>query len=196
MKAILKVTAAVFVAAVLSAACSGGKAPAEEAIKAAQDAYAPVSADAEKYVPDQARAIQDSITSAQAAVTSGDYAGALQQAQAIPAKVAELGPAIESRKGELTTAWTEMSASMPKMIAALESRVKILGQSKSLPAGLTRETVDAAKSGVATASQAWSEATAAAQSGDAATAAAKGAAVQTQVMDLMKSLNMQVPGGN
>ena len=195
MKAFLKMTCAVFVTAVLSAACGGGKAPAEAAIKAAQDAYAPVSAEAEKYVPDQAKAIQDSIASAQTAVTNGDYAGALQQAQAIPAKVSELGPAIEAKKAELTAAWTEMSGSVPKMVAALQSRVDILGKSKGLPAGVTKETVEAAKSGAASAAQSWSEATAAAQSGDAATAAAKGAAVQAQVMDLMKSLNMQVPAG-
>jgi hypothetical protein len=67
--------------------------------------------------------------------------------------------------------------------------------SKHLPTGLTLATVDAAKAGDASASQAWSQATAAAQSGDMATATATGTAIKAQVIGLMKSLNMQLPAG-
>jgi hypothetical protein len=55
-------------AAVVAAACSNQKAPAEAALKSAQDAYSAVRTDAEKYVPEQARAIQDGLASAQAAL--------------------------------------------------------------------------------------------------------------------------------
>lgn len=178
---------------VVSAACANQKAPAEAAVKAAQDAFSAVSADAQKYVPDQARAVQDSLTAAQDALTKGDYTGAMQHAQAIPAKVGDLQSAIAGKKAELAKAWTEMSAGVPQLLAALKSRAEILAKSRKLPAGLTKVAVDGANAGVATASQTWSEAMAAAQSNDMATAAAKATEVKHKVVDLMKSLNMQVP---
>lgn len=195
MKAILKVSATVAVAAVLLVACGSQKVAAEAAVKAAQEAFSQVAAEAQKYVPDQTKAIQDSLTAAQSALSSGDYAAAVQQAGAIPGRISELGSAIAAKKAELTTAWTSMSGNMPGMVAALKSRVDILSQSKRLPTGLTPASVDAAKAGVASASQSWSDAAAAAQAGDMATATAKATAIKAQVIGLMKSLNMQVPAG-
>jgi hypothetical protein len=73
--------------------------------------------------------------------------------------------------------------------------VGILAQSKRLLAGITRQALDTAKAGLASASQTWSEATAAASAGDVATAVAKGTAVRASIVNIMQSLNMQVPSG-
>jgi hypothetical protein len=73
--------------------------------------------------------------------------------------------------------------------------VDILSQSKKLPAGITQQTVDATKAGLAAAGQTWSEATAAASAGDVATAVSKGTAVRASIVNMMQSLNMQVPAG-
>ncbi|HYN07715.1 MAG TPA: hypothetical protein VES67_10015 [Vicinamibacterales bacterium] len=189
----LSLLSALTLAVALAAACANQKAPAEAALKSAQDAYNAVSADAQKYVPDQARAIQDSLASAQAALGKGDYAVVLTQAQALNTQIAALGSAIAAKKAELTTTWTTMSAGVPKLVEALKSRVDILSQSKRLPAGVTKDALDSAKAGVATASQTWSEATAAATIGDVATAVAKATAVRASVVNLMQVLNMQVP---
>ena len=86
-----------------------------------------------------------------------------------------------------------MSAGVPKLVEALKSRVDVLSQSRRLPAGITKETVDSAKAGLASATQTWSEATSAASSGDVATAVARARSVQASVVNLMQSLNMQVP---
>src|SRR5262245_3472336 len=94
-------------------ACSNQRAPAEAALKSAQDAYSRVSADAQKYVPDQARAIQDSLASAQAALGKGDYAAVLTQSQSLSTQISSLGTAIAAKKTELTTTWTTMSAGVP-----------------------------------------------------------------------------------
>lgn len=191
MKPLMRV-AALFLM-VVSAACANQKAPAEMAMKAAQDAFGAVSADAQKYVPGQARAIQDSLTAAQDAVTKGDYQAAMTQAQAIPGKVGELQSAIAAKKAELTKAWTDMSTGVPQMLQALKSRAEILAKSRKLPAGLTKEAVESANAGVTAATQGWSEAMAAAQSGDMTTAAAKATEIKNKIVGLMKSLNMQVP---
>jgi hypothetical protein len=177
------------------AACSSQKDPADAAIKSAQSAFDAVSADAQKYVPDQARSIQTALSAAQDAFAKGDYQAALTQAQALPAQITALSSAISAKKAELTTAWNGMAAGMPKMIDAVKSRVDILGKSKNLPKGITKETVEGAKSGLASATQEWSDASAAATGGDLATAMSKANDVKTQVVALMRSLNMQVPPG-
>ncbi len=180
-------------AALVAAACSNQKAPAEAALKSAQDAYSAVRTDAEKYVPEQARAIQDGLASAQAALGKDDYAGVLQQTQSLNTQISALGGAIAAKKAELTRAWTTMEAGVPKLVEAVKSRVDVLRQSRRLPAGITKEALDSAKAGLATASQTWSEATSAASVGDVATAVARARSVQASVVNLMQTLNMQVP---
>ena len=184
-----------FVLMVAIAACSSQKEPADAAIKGAQSAYSAVSAEAQKYVPDQARGVQDALTAAQTAFTNGDYASALTQAQALPARITALSAAISSKKAELTTQWETMSAGIPKLVEAVKSRVDVLTKSKTLPKGITKETVTAAQSGLASATDSWQAATAAASSGDLATAVRQANDVKTRVVDLMKSLNMQIPPG-
>jgi len=176
-------------------ACSSQQEPAQAALKTAQDAFSAVSAEAQKYVPDQARTVQASLTAAQDAFTKGDYAAALTQAQALPAQITALGSAISAKKAELTTAWTGMAAGVPKLMDALKSRVDVLSKSKALPKGITKETFDGAKSGLASATQTWSDAMTAAGSGDMASAVTKGNDVKSQLVAIMRSLNMQVPAG-
>ena len=57
MKRILSVVAALLVAVAL-AACSNQKAPAEQALKAAEEALNTAKAEAMKYVPDQAKSVE------------------------------------------------------------------------------------------------------------------------------------------
>jgi hypothetical protein len=193
MRRLLSLSALALIVAV--AACASQKEPADAAIKSAQSAFSAVSAEAQKYVPDQAKAVQDGLTAAQTAFTNGDYASALTQAQALPARITALGAAISAKKAELTTQWNTMSAGIPKLVEALSSRVDMLTKSKGLPKGITKETVTAAQSGVATAKQDWQAATSAASSGDLATAMRQANDVKTRVVGLMRSLNMTVPPG-
>jgi len=193
MRRLLSLSALALIVAL--AACASQKEPADAAIKSAQSAFSAVSAEAQKYVPDQAKAVQDGLTAAQTAFTNGDYASALTQAQALPARITALGAAISAKKAELTTQWNTMSAGIPKLVEALSSRVDMLTKSKGLPKGITKETVTAAQSGVATAKQDWQAATSAASSGDLATAMRQANDVKTRVVSLMKSLNMTVPPG-
>lgn len=181
--------------AVALAACNSQQAPAEAAVKAAQDAFAPLSADAQKYVPDQAKAIQESITQAQTDLSNKDYAGALTAAQAIPAQITALSGAISAKKAQLTTQWTAMTAGVPKLMEALKSRVTTLSASKHLPASISADALKSAQTTLASSMQGWSDATAAATSGDMATAMSKAGAVKDSIVAAMKGLNMQVPAG-
>ncbi len=185
----------VFAFVVALAACSSQQPAAEAALKTAQDAYNAVSADAQKYVPDQARSVQSALSSAQDQITKGDYAAALTTAQGIPAQVTALSAAISAKKTEMMTAWNTMSSGVPKLVTALTSRVSTLAQSKSLPAGITKATVTNAQGGLATVNQMWTDATNAATSGDLATAMAKANDVKSRVVGMMQSLHMTIPPG-
>ena len=179
--------------AVVAAACGDGKkTEAEAALKASQDAYAAVSADAQKVRARSGESDRDRARQCQSAMTGKDYAAVLTQTQGLQTRINELGGAISSKKAEYTLSWNDLSGKVPKLLAALQSRVDILAQSKRPPAGLTAATIESARRASA-ANQAWSDAAATAQSGDVAAAVSKGAAVKTQVLGLMRSLNMQVP---
>jgi len=179
--------------AVLVIACGNSKALSDAALKTANDEYNAVSADAEKYVPDQARSVKDTIAEAQAASSKGDYAASLDQAKAVPAKVTDLTAAITAKKAELTKKWGEISTSLPGLVSALQSRVDVLSKSKGVPAGLTKDTVDQAKTGFDGASQEWADAMAAAKSGDYATAMDKASDAKIKIVAIMTSLKMQIP---
>lgn len=193
MKRLLPILTLVFTCAL--AACETAKAPAEAALKVAHESFTTVSAEAEKYVPEQAKAVQEAIASADGLAAKNDWANALTQAQALPAKIGALAPAIAAKKAELTTAWTAVSAVLPAALEALKSKVDVLALAKKLPAGLTKESVDGAKMGVMQANQALAEATTAANGGDVAGALAKATKVKSQVVDMFKGLNLELPAG-
>ncbi len=174
-------------------ACAGNKDAASTAIKAAEDAYNAVKGEAMKYVPDKAKAIEDSIKAAKDTFDKGNYDAALNAAKAIPEKVKELAAAAAAKKAELTKAWDEMSAGLPKMLDAVKSRLDILSKSKKLPAGLDKAKVEGAKSGYDTAAKMWEDAKAAFAGGNLTDAMAKATTVKEKAVEVMKTLNMQVP---
>jgi hypothetical protein len=188
---LLMLLCAVIALALLS--CAGNKDAASTAIKAAEDAYNTVKDEAMKYVPDKAKAIEDAIKGAKDTFGKGSYDAALNAAKAIPDKVKELSAAIAAKKTELTKAWEEMSAGLPKMLDAVKSRLEILSKSKKLPAGLDKAKFDDAKLGHETATKMWEDAKAAFAGGNLADAMAKGTTVKEKAVEVMKTLNMQVP---
>lgn len=174
-----------------AAACNMQQAPAEAALKAAQDAFNGMSAEAQKYVPDQAKAIQSSLAAMQDAIAKSDFSSVIAQAPAITTKLSSLGAAIAAKKTELTTAWTSMTSSMPAMVTSLSGEVDKMMASRRLPAGVTKEAVAAAKTGMGTVNEMWTKAMAAAATGDALTATQLGAQVQSKVNEIMASLKLQ-----
>jgi len=176
-------------------ACNSGKAPAEAAMKLAEEAVNGARAEAEKLVPDDFKSLSDDLNVAKDQLAKGDYKAVLASAPAIQQKANDVAAKAMAKKEELTKTWNDLAGDVPKAIEAVKSRVGILAQSKRLPAGITQQALDTAKAGLASASQTWSEATAAASAGDVATAVAKGTAVKASIVNIMQSLNMQVPAG-
>jgi hypothetical protein len=208
---------AVAIAALALVACASDRGPAEQAIKAAEDAFNVVKTEAVQYVPEQAKAVETQIASAKASLEKGDYKAVLTAAPDITGKATALRAAVAAKKAELeakkkeleakvavlTKEWEDMSAGLPKMVAALESRVSILDQAKKLPAKLEKTTVEAAKAGLAEVKRAWSDAQEAFKGGKDAQEAFKGGKVDEAVAkakivkdktaEIMTKLGMQVP---
>ena len=89
----------VFAGALILSACSSGKGPAEEAIKAAETAVNGAKAEAMKIVPDQFKSLEAALASAKDKFAKKDYKAALADAQAIPGKVKGVLDAAKAKEG-------------------------------------------------------------------------------------------------
>jgi hypothetical protein len=183
----------VLAAAVLLAGCGSEKAPAEQAIKAAEDAFNAAKAEAVKYVPDQVKSVESAIASIKDKFGKGDYKAVLAEAGAIPGKVKELTAAATAKKEELTKAWGSMSEGLPKVVEAIQSRVDILSKTKKLPANLTAEKFEQAKSGLAAIQQEWGQAQEAFKGANLTDALAKAGGVKAKAKEVLEALGMPVP---
>jgi len=185
---------AMLLVAILVAACgSADKAPAEAAIKAAEEAVNTAKAEVSKYMPDQASALDAGLAAAREKFNKGDFKGALSDAQGVTAKANELASAVAAKKAELSKAWQDTSTGILKVVQAIQRRVDILSQSKKLPAGMTAEKLAEAKAGLAEITKQWSEASAASTSGNLTDALAKATAVKKKAAEVLTALNMPVP---
>ncbi len=181
-------------ACALALACNSGKAPAEAAMKLAEEAVNGARAEGESLVPDDFKSLSDDLNAAKDAMTKGDYKAALASAQSIQQKANDVLAKAKAKKDELTATWNQMSESLPKMLDAIKSRVDILSQSKKLPAGLDATKLASAKDGLAAANMAWIEAQDMFKAGKWTDAIAKATTVKDKATEVMGLLGMQAGG--
>lgn len=179
-------------AAVLSA-CSLGQEQAQQAIETVQAKYNEIKADAQAYLPEQAKLVEDAYTSVKNTIASGEYMKGLKEAQALTTKIGELRTVLEARKATLAKSWDSFQASVPTSFEELEHRVAVLEKSGKLPDGISREAVTAAKSAIPTVQAKWDEALAAAKSADWKVAIEHAENAKAKAVELMTSLGMPVP---
>lgn len=182
-----------FVFAFMLTACNSDRAPAEAALKAAEEALNSAKGEAEKYVPDQLRNVESALAAAKANVEKGEYTAALGALPGLAAQAKELASAASAKKAELTNSWTEMSGGLPGMVAAIKSRVDILSQSRRLPASISAEAFESAKSGLATITSEWASASSAFSGGNLMEAVSKANSVKAKATQIMASLGMNAP---
>ena len=182
------------VACVLAIACNSGKAPAEAALKLAEEAVNSARGEAESLVPDDFKSLSDDLAAAKEAYAKGDYKGALASAQSIQQKANDVTAKAKAKKDEMAAGWNAVAADVPKMVEAVKSRVDILSQSKKLPKGLDQAKFDAAKNDLASATSAWAEASAAQAAGKWNDAIAKANEAKAKATAAMAGLGMQAGG--
>ena len=184
-------------AAVLVVGCANQKAPAEQAVAGAETALAAVRDDAQKYVPDQLQAVDSQLAALKDSLTKGDYKAVLTGAPTLNSAISSLKDAAEAKKADTEAAlvkakdaWGPLSAEVPKMVDAIQSRITALSKSHRLPRGVTKDGLASAKSGVDSLKSTWSDASNASASGDFTTAVTKAQGVKDKAAEIMKSLGM------
>ena len=193
MKKSLVLVAVLLAGLMMVVGCSRDKEPAEAAIKAAEAAVGAAKAEAVKYVPDQVKGVEDALKAAKDAFEKKEYTQALTAAKDLPAKAKDLATAAAAKKAELTKAWEDMAAGLPKMVEAIKNRVDILSKSKKLPANLDKAKFEGAKAGLAEITQTWTDADNAFKGGNITDALAKANTVKAKATEIMTTLGMQAP---
>jgi len=181
------------VACVLAIACNSGKAPAEAALKLADEAVNGARAEAEHLVPDDFKSLSDDLAAAKDAFAKGDYKGALAAATSVQQKANDVLAKAKAKKDELAAQWNAL-ADVPKMVEALKSRVDTLSQAKKLPKGMDAAKLTAAKDGLAASTASWAEAQTAQAAGSWTEAIAKATQAKAKATEAMAALGMDASG--
>jgi hypothetical protein len=161
--------------AILFVACANQLEPAKNALDNINTTLNSVSADAQKYVPDQFADAQTKVAALTASFEKKDYAAVVAGAPAVLAEVNGLSGAAAAKKDEIVKAlgneWRSLAASVPQTLSAVQTRIDALSKAKHVPKDVD---LGAAKSGLADATSAWDKAQEAFKAGnpaDAVTAA-------------------------
>ena len=186
--------------AILVVGCASQKEPAMKMVADAESALGAIKDDAAKYLPADLAGVEANVAELKANVEKGDYKSVLAGAPKVMSAIGALKDAVAAKKSEVEAAmaaaaaeWSSLSADVPKMVEAIQSRVDILGKSKKLPKNLSQEAFDSAKSGLDSMKSLWAEATNAFSSGDAINAVDKAKGVKAKGEEVLKSLGM-APG--
>lgn len=185
---------ALYSAAILIAACANQMEPAKNALDNINASLGAVSADAQKYVPDQLASAQSKVAALTASYNKKDYAAVVTSAPAVLAEVNGLAGAATAKKDEilkaLGTEWRSLAASVPQSVTAVQTRIDELSKTKRVPKGLD---LTAAKSGLADATSAWEKAQSAFKSGNAADAVAAAKDANGKLESAAAALKLNLP---
>jgi hypothetical protein len=181
--------------AVLAVACANQMQPAQQALDGLATAMtAAESAGAARYIPDQLKSVQGKLVDLKTSFDNKDYAAVLKGAPALLTEVQGLVGAAAVKKEAVvkaaTVEWTAVSAAVPQLVAAVKSRVEVLGKSKHLPAGVD---LAAAKASLADATALWDKAQAAFTGGNVEDAVAAAKDTQAKAEAAAAALKLALP---
>ncbi|HXI49747.1 MAG TPA: hypothetical protein VNH39_14300 [Steroidobacteraceae bacterium] len=180
--------------AVLFVACVNQMEPAKNALDNINTTLNSVSADAQKYVPDQFTQAQGKVAALTASFEKKDYATVVARAPAVLAEVNGLAGAIAAKKDEMVKAlgkdWRSLAASVPQSLTAVQTRIDALSKTKRAPKDVD---LNAAKSGLADATSSWDKAQAAFKSGNPEDAVTAGKDAQTKLASAAAALKLTLP---
>ena len=180
--------------AILFVACANQMEPAKNALDNINSTLNSVSADAQKYVPDQFAEAQGKVAALTASYEKKDYAAVVTRAPAVLAEVNGLAGASAAKKDEMEKAlgneWRALAASVPQSLSAVQTRVDALSKTKHAPKDVD---LGAAKSGLADATSAWDKAQEAFKAGNPADAVTAAKDAQTKAASAAAALKLNLP---
>jgi hypothetical protein len=187
----------IVVIAMLAVACASQKEPAEKAVAAAESAIASLRDEAAKFAPEALQGVESTLAGVKDKLAKGDYKAVLAESPQLTAAVNSLRETVSAKKAEweaanaaATAEWNTLSADVPRMVEAIQSRVDILGKSRKLPRNVSQEAFDSAKQRLESMKATWAEATSAFASGNAVDAAAKANSVRQTGTEVLQQLGM------
>jgi predicted nucleic acid-binding Zn-ribbon protein len=182
-------------ATLLVAGCAKREEPATHAVATLEAAVAQVRPEAEKYAPEELKSVDAKLAALKDNLAKDKYKAVLADTSELNTDVQTLRDTVVSKKTQIAAAtneWTDLKVEVPQMVAAIESRVDSLSQSRKLPVEVKKEAFEAAKSELATMKATWAEATAAFGAGNATEAADKARLVKAKGEELQHQLAMPV----
>lgn len=181
-------------AAILLAACANQMEPARNALDNINFTLSAVSADAQKYVPDQLTHAQSKVAELSASFDKKDYAAVVAGAPAVLAEVNGLAGAAAAKKDEilkaLGTEWRSLAVYIPQSVSAVQTRIDALSKSRHVPKDID---LGAAKSGLADAASVWDKAQSAFKSGNAADAVTAAKDARSKLESAAAALKLNLP---
>ena len=174
--------------AVGTTGCAKGSA--ESAIAKAEKQVAAIQADAEKVAPTELKALTDSLMAMKARIATGDFSGALMGARQAGTMTRDLTANLATRRGQLNSAFTSISAELPKQLEAVAAKVTALSAMKRLPATIDAAKFAALKARIGGWTAKWTAATEAFKAGNLAEAMAAANEVKAEVAGAMSILGL------
>ncbi|MEO8018930.1 MAG: hypothetical protein ABI769_14040 [Pseudomonadota bacterium] len=181
--------------------CANQKEPAEKAVAQVESSLAEFRADAEKYAAEELKGVDSSVTKLKNNLASKDYSAVVIGAPAVASAVNSLKATVATKKSEMEATlaaaqaeWTDVSAKLPQMVEAIQSRVDILSKSKKLPKDLDKTSFDTVKADFETLKTDWAAASSDFASGAAAEAVRKARAVKAKGEEILTKLGMPTNG--
>lgn len=190
MKRIISLTALVATLA-LGACGSGDKGPAEAALAAAGKAVDAVREDGTKYAGEQFTQLEAALNTAREKLSKGEFKTALESAGGLADKAKDVAKAAADKKAQLTAAWGEFEAGVPKMMEGLKARLDSLAQSKKLPDGMDKAKLDGLRAAYEEAAGMFAKAKEAAASGDFFNATDLGAKIKAKIAEIAAALGLK-----
>jgi hypothetical protein len=179
--------------AILFVACANQVEPAKNALDNINTTLNSVSADAQKYVPDQFADAQTRVAALNASFEKKDYAAVVAGAPAVLTQVNGLSAAAAAKKDEMEKAlgneWRSLAASVPQSLSAVQTRIDALSKTKHVPKDVD---LGAAKSGLADANSAWDKAQEAFKAGNPADAVTAAKDAQGKVASAAAALKLNL----
>ena len=188
-----KVLLSIAAATLLVSGCARQKDEATKALTAIETSVTALKEDGAQYAPIAYQGVESTLARLKDSLAKEDYKSVLAGTPELSKAVETLKTAIESGKEQFSynvAEWNKVSADVPQMVEAIQSRVDILSSAKKLPKNVSKEALDTAKSGLDWMKSTWTEATTASANGKPVEAVEKANAVKAKGAEVLAALGM------
>jgi hypothetical protein len=153
---------AVLVLLLALAGCASDRGPAEQALVGVEEAYAKIRPRVRSLAPERAAEFERQLERARTAARDGDWVTALAASTALPGELERLSDEIGQREEATQAAWDSTNTALAARLQEVDAAIERRAASRPGPAA---DEITAARTELAAARVAWSQAIAAREDG-------------------------------